>query len=295
MGIIGILQVTLVISSLITYSAAAFSDDTSTTGSLDNNTLAICVHPYKPPAQLYRSFSPLAEYLSQKIRRPITIHIASNYEAHIKNVGGNSLCIGYMGPGSYVMLVKKYGQKRILARQAVDGIPVFHGKIIARKDSSINSLADLVGKRFAFGDPDSTMSHLVPHYMLIKAGVTDEKLKSYKFVGNHDNVALGVLMGNFDAGAVKEEVFYKYEKRGLKAIATTPACSEHLFVASDGISQPLVKQLRKTLLEASQTQQGLRALHAIKNTISAFVPAKDTDYDNIRKVMATLKSHGEIK
>jgi len=142
---------------------------------------------------------------------------------------------------------------------------------------------------------DSTMSHLVPHYMLLEAGISDDKLAFFKFLGNHDNVALGVLTGNFDAGAVKEEVFYKYESRGLKAIATTPALSEHLFVASDALAEPLVDEIRLALLQANQSEQGLRALHAIKITISALVPAQDSDYDNLRTILATLKSHGIIQ
>ena len=174
-------------------------------------------------------------------------------------------------------------------------MPVFHGKIIARKDSPINSLTELVGKSFAFGDPDSTMSHLVPHYMLLEAGVTDDKLKQTKFLGNHDNVALGVLAGNFDAGGVKEEVFYKYEKRGLKVIATTPALSEHVFVASDALPEPIVSKIREALLNADKSEQGLDALHAIKTSMTALVPAQDSDYDNLREILSVLKSHRIIQ
>lgn len=68
----------------------------------------------------------------------------------------------------------------------------------------------------AFGDPESTMSHLVPRFMLWRVGVTGEVLADYQFLSNHTNVALGVLVGDFDAGAVKEEVFYEFEPKGLK-------------------------------------------------------------------------------
>jgi phosphonate transport system substrate-binding protein len=262
---------------------------------LDSKTLSICVHPYKSSAVLYRSFTPLAEYLAEKIGQPIGLHIAANYEEQIDAVGGENLCIGYMGPASFIKLVDKYGKKRILGRQAINGKPVFHGIIFTRKDSPISKLTDLAGKRFAFGDPESTMSHLVPRYMLIEAGISRQKMALIKFLGNHDNVALSVLTGNFDAGAVKEEVFYKYESRGLKAIATTPALSEHLFVASDALPEALVSKLRQTLLQAHQSEQGLRALHAIKSSISAFVPAEDSDYDNLRTILSSLKSHGIIQ
>jgi phosphonate transport system substrate-binding protein len=244
---------------------------------------------------LYQAFTPLAEYLSEKIGEALTIHIATDYESHIAAIGTNKFGIGYLGPASYIKLVEKYGKKRILGRQAIDGKPVFQGKIIVRQDSKLTGLADLTGKRFAFGDPNSTMSHLVPRYMLLEAGISGEDLAEYKFLGSHTNVALGVLSGNFDAGAVKEAVFYKYQARGLKAIATTPALSEHLFVASDRLAESTYNQLRSALLEAHQSEQGLRAIQAIKSNISAFVPAQDSDYDNLREILKTLKQHGVIQ
>ena len=120
-------------------------------------------------------------------------------------------------------------------------------------------------------------------------------MADYKFLGNHTNVALGVLAGDFDAGAVKEAVFYRYEPRGLKAIATTPALSEHLFIVSDRVSDTLFKQLREVLLHAHESAQGLRAIQSIKPEISSFVPATDKDYDNLRSILSTLKRHGVIQ
>ncbi|WP_455210194.1 phosphate/phosphite/phosphonate ABC transporter substrate-binding protein [Kaarinaea lacus] len=267
----------------------------STVAANDKGQLTICIHPFASSTVLYQSFTPLAEYLSEKIGESITLHIAKDYESHITAIGTNKFGIGYMGPASYINLVDRYGEKRILGRQAIDGKPVFQGKVIVRQDSKITGLADLAGKRFAFGDPNSTMSHLVPRYMLLEAGISVRDLAEYKFLGNHTNVALGVLSGDFDAGAVKEATFYKYEQRGLKAIATTPALSEHLFVASDSMPESTVNLLRSALLAAHESEQGLRAIHAIKSNISAFVPAQNSDYNNLRTILSTLKKHGVIQ
>jgi phosphonate transport system substrate-binding protein len=264
-------------------------------GAADKDQLTICIHPYSPSTVLYQAFTPLAEYLSEKIGQPLTVHIATDYDSHIETIGTNKFGIGYMGPASYVKLVDKYGKKRILGRQAIEGKPVFEGKIIIRQDSRITGVADLAGKRFAFGDPNSTMSHLVPRYMLLEAGIGVQDLAEYKFLGNHTNVALGVLSGDFDAGGVKEAVFFKYEARGLKAIANSPSLSEHLFVASDRLPESTFRQLRSALLEAHQSKKGVRAIRAIKSNISAFVPAQDSDYDNLRVILKTLKAHGVIQ
>lgn len=254
--------------------------------------LTLAVHPYKSSSALIKAFSPLADYLSLKLNLDVDLQISSSYHSHVDRLGNNQVDVAYLGPASYVLLVDKFGSKPILARQLINGQPFFQGKIIARRDSPVNSLQALLGKRFAFGDPSSTMSHLVPRYMLIKAGLGTEKLSEHQFLGSHDNVALGVLTGDFDAGAVKEAVFYKYQSRGLKALATTPSIPEHLFVARSDLATETILELRRSLVGMDETEEGRRALASIKKTITALEPADDADYDVLRDVFSVLSRAG---
>lgn len=250
------------------------------------------VHPYLPATELLKRFTPLAEYISNKTGKTVTIEIARDYSEHIDHIGKNMIDIAYMGPASYVKLVETYGKRPILARLEINGKPTFQGFIIIAKDSAIRTLSDVKGKRFAFGDPDSTMSHLVPRYMLLEAGVDIEKDGSYKFLYSHHNVALGVLMGDFDVGAVKEEVFYKYKDRGLKILAETPEFSEHLFVTRSRLPDKTVNALREALYKLRDNEDGRAVLTAIKKGMTGLVPATDKDYDNLRAVLQGLKKRG---
>ncbi len=254
--------------------------------------LTLGVHPYLPATELVKRFAPLANYLSKKIGQPVTVRVAGNYQEHIDRIGKNKVDIAYMGPASYVKMVDVYGKKPLLARLEINGNPSFQGVIIVRKESTLHTLTDLTGKRFAFGDPDSTMSHLVPRFMLWKAGVDVDKLASYKFLKNHYNVALGVLVGDYDAGAVKEEVFYKYEKRGLKMLAMTPEISEHVFVASNTLPSQKVHALREALYHLKDDKEGKVIMFSIKNSMTGMVPANDEDYDNLRIILQTPEKAG---
>lgn len=251
--------------------------------------LTLGIHPYKSSSKLLNAYTPLAEYLSSELGVQVKIQIAPDYDTHLKRIGKDEVDIAYMGPASYVAMVDQYGKKPIIARQFIKGIPTFQGKIISRSDSKYNILHDLTGARFAFGDQRSTMSHLVPRYMLIEDKV---KLASFKFLGSHDNVALGVLSGDYDAGAVKEAVFYKYRNKGLKAIATTPALSEHLFVSSSKINKDLYHAICQAFYKLDKLPQGKLIMTSIKNGISSFGPANDQDYDNLRVILDVLKRHG---
>lgn len=253
--------------------------------------LIFAVHPYLPATEIVERFTPLVKYLSKELGETVIIDVSLDYQNHIARTGKDNVDIAYMGPASYVKMVDTYGRKPLLARQEINGKPTFHGVIIVRKDSPLRSLTDLAGKRFAFGDPESTMSHLVPRYMLWKEGVTIDNLGGYAFLANHHNVALGVLAGNFDAGAVKEEVFDEYEKRGLRELIRTPEISDHVFVATNRLSPEMVQKLRAALYSLREKEEGRNIMSSIKPSISP-VPAKDEDYDNLREILQALTKLG---
>jgi phosphonate transport system substrate-binding protein len=261
---------------------------------LAGDRLVLGIHPYKSPAKLIKAYTPLAEYLSGKVGLPVQITISKDYQTHIDAIGSNKLDIAYMGPASYIKLVDHYGKKPLLACQAINGKPTFQGKIITRKESTLRSLSQLKGMSFAFGDSSSTMSHLVPRYMLWKAGVSTNKLKRYKFLGSHDNVALAVLSGDYDAGAIKEAVFYKYEGRGLKVLASTPVLSEHVFVTSNTLDPETVQKLREAFLSLDKDPNGQQIMSGIKPGMTAMYPAEDKNYNNLREILRTLKRIGAM-
>ncbi len=254
--------------------------------------VALGIHPYLSSSDLYKRFSPLADYLGDVIGHSVTLEISSDYDDHIDKIGTNKYDIAYMGPVSFVKLIDTFGEKPVVAGLEVNGKTYFYGFIIARAESDLSSLADLKGQRFAFGDPSSTMSHIVPRYMLVKSGTSISDLAGHSFLGSHDNVALGVLIGNFDAGAVKEETFYKYREKGLKKLATTPKITEHVFVASSDMPKALVNKIRTAMLRLGNDSKGLAIIQSIKKSATGFVEFKSEDYDNLREILKTLKQRG---
>ena len=200
-------------------------------------TLILAVHPFLSPAEIEKKFTPLVNYLSLQSGFNIILKIGSNYEEHIEYIGSDKVDIAYMGPVSYVKLVNLYGFKPILAKLEVNGQSYFQGNFIVRKESHIKSLADLKEKRIALGNINSTMSFIVPHYQLHQAGVLNEKINRYQALATHEDIALAVLSGDFDAGAVKPAVFKNYHTYGLRLLAKTPKISEHLFVTRSNLPQ----------------------------------------------------------
>ena len=247
--------------------------------------LVLAVQPYLPAEEIVRRFTPLAEALAREVGRPVVVRVGRSYAENIAAIGTDSVDIAYLGPASYVTMVSRYGTKPLLARQVINGDPMLHGEIIVRQDSPIRSLQDLRGKRFAFGDPESTGSHVVPAAMLREAGVPESALAQTAFLHAHRNVALAVLSGDFDAGAIHEDIFREYAPRGLRALAHQPPIADHLLVASARLSGTEVDTLRRALLGLLGTSAGKAALAAIDPGMTALVAARDSDYDNLRTLM----------
>ncbi|MDE2342281.1 MAG: phosphate/phosphite/phosphonate ABC transporter substrate-binding protein [Betaproteobacteria bacterium] len=251
--------------------------------------LVLAVHPYLPRDEILEHFTPLANYLTRTLGRPVEIRVGRTYAEHIEAVGSDSVDLAYMGPVSYVQTVARYGRKPLLARQVVNGDPFLKGEIIVREDSPLRSLHDLRGKCFTFGDPDSTMSTILPRWMLARDGVALSQLGRFRNLESHDDVALAVLSGDCDAGAVKGEVFQKFAPQGLRALAELPRVHDHVFVTRSNLPQPLIHTLQTALLALNDIPEGRSIMEAIHPGMSALVPAEDNDYANLRHILTQEK------
>lgn len=254
--------------------------------------LVLGVHPYLDHNEIRARFAPLADYLGQRLHRPVRVTVGNSYSEHHKAILSGEIDIAFLGPALYVKLVNEQGRYPLLARLEVRGKPTCRGKIIAREDSGIRDLSDLRKRRFGFGSRSSTMGHLLPRYTLFQAGIGLDDLAGYQYFGSHENVALAVLAGDVDAGAVKEEILSRYDTGLLRVIAESEAVSEYLFVAGQEIPAALVAQIRQALLEVHQQPGGAELLNKIEPGTTALVPAHDADYNGLKGILSELQSLG---
>jgi phosphonate transport system substrate-binding protein len=262
------------------------------TPSRSQERLTLAVLPFLAATELVERFTPLTTYLSERLDTEVILEISADYQEHIEKIGHDLVEIAFLGPAPYVEMVELHGEKPILARLETDGTPTFQGVIIVHRDAPFTGLNDLKGRRFAFGDPHSTMSHIVPRHMLLQEAIDLDDLADFAFISNHHNVVLGVLMGAFDAGAVKDDVFVEYREKGLRVLAETPRISELLFVTSNTLPPEKVSALRRYLFELGESPRGLEILTSIQHNITGLAPAVDDDYNEMRRILRELKELG---
>lgn len=251
--------------------------------------LILAVHPYLPPAEIITRFTPLAEYLARAVGRPVAVRVGPSTGQHIDAVGRDSVDIAFIGPYAYVKMVSRHGNKPLLARVEFKGKLTLSSYIVTRADSPLRNLSELRGMRFAFGDPNAIMSTIMPRYALRRAGVELDSLAAYQHIGSQANIALGVLNGDFDAGAVREEFYDEFGAHGLRVLARLPEVPVHLFVARADMPAAQMQILRQALLQLQNATDGAAILRAIGRDMTAMMPVTDADYDGMRKVLRVLE------
>ncbi len=118
----------------------------------------------------------------------------------------------------YVGLEKHYGVGRIATmrnRNGHRGYTVFGGVIFTRADrKDINTLKDLVGKRFAAVKENSFGGYHMAWREMVHAGITPSEDTLLEFGGTHDAVVYAVLQGKVDAGTVRSDTLERMSEEG---------------------------------------------------------------------------------
>ncbi len=250
--------------------------------------LRMGVVPLDAPAVMFKNFSPLAEYLSRKMKRKIDLKVAVDFQGAIRDLEQGVTQFCFMTPSTYISAHTKFGAK-VVAKALKDGKPFHHAVIIVKSDSGINAVGDIRGRSFAFGDVQSTSSHIVPRAMLMAEGVDLKDLLYYNYLGHHNDVINAVLSGDFDAGGVMESAALKQRDMGIKILKFSEEIAEFNVTASVDIDKQVLGDLKKALLALNDSDpENKNVLRAINEHYTGFADAADDDYSNIRVMMSRI-------
>ena len=250
--------------------------------------LVLAVHPYLTAAEIVERFTPLADFIARTLGQPVVVRVGGSYAEHSVAIGRDQVDIAFLGPGPYVNVLDLYGPKPILGRFEVMHQANLFGVIAVTTASPLHSLAELKGRRVAFVDPDSTMGYYVPAWALVQAGTPVQALGAYRFLGLHPNVALAVLAGDYDAGALKREVYDEYAPRGLRILAELPPTPDHVFVTRANFPAQDVVRLRAALQGLHESADGRRILERLHPGLTRLIPGSPGDYQGLREMMRSL-------
>jgi phosphonate transport system substrate-binding protein len=249
--------------------------------------------PFESAEELLKNVTPMLNMMGKGLDMEVKPFIAADYTGVIEAFRGKKLDAAFLTPASYVMGKKEAGVKVIL-KSMRNGSPFYYGVIIARKDSGINTIQDLKGKKFAFADPLSTSGHVFPRKLMLENNINPETdFESVLFAGAHDAVVLSVLNKKVDAGATfsddkegKNGSWRRYlkpeEANQIKIVAVTePVPADNICVSAD-LDPKIADRLANVIIEYGKTEEGKRMMKKLYK-FDGYVRATDADYDSVRK------------
>lgn len=248
--------------------------------------LTFGVYSFKRPSEVYQQFQPaisaLREAMTAALGRPVAIElgIRKTYEECLESFVAGEIDFVRFGPASYVLARERQPAIQLLAAENEDSAGV--GLIVVRADSEIRTLADLKGRRFAFGDDQSTIGRFLSQAELARAGVRADTLSGYAYLGRHDKVFKAVEIGDFEAGALHKATFEELNKdldrTRLRVLHSFDNIGKP-WIARAGLDPRVVRSLRRCLLEMRDPD----ALQALK--APGFVETPDRAFEFVREGM----------
>ncbi len=117
-----------------------------------SGTLKMGVIPLDAPAEMYRRFTPLCEYLTHAIGRRVELSVAVDFAQTLKDLEEGVTDLAFLTPTTYIEARKKFGAE-LLVKALRNGVPYTHAAIVAKSGPGDHAASRICG---ASGSPSGT-------------------------------------------------------------------------------------------------------------------------------------------
>ncbi len=237
--------------------------------------------------ELHGMFSPLAQYLSKETGEKVSLVIPRDFEAFKDAVRSGHVDIAFANPLIYVQLKKNVNIDPVAVSSEPKSGTRFRGIIIARKDSGINKVQDLKGKKLIFVDKDSAAGYIFQMLLLSKAGIDVNKdFTTLPFAKKHDNVTMAVFSKVADAGGIREDDLDKMREKvdlsQIRIVAYTDYFPNWPVFGTKSLNKATEAKIKAALLKLKPADAGSEQILGPAR-LTGFAPVADRDYDELRK------------
>lgn len=258
-----------------------------------SNPIKMAMVPSLDTNKLVLSGQKLAELLEKETGLKYEVSVPASYTAVITAMGAGNVDVGWLPPVPYVMAHDKYGVEVALVTVRNKSAK-YWSYIISRTDTGINKLADLKGKRFAYGDPVSTSGAIYPKHLIRSSGFDPETyFSNVIFAGAHDRVIMAVYNKQVDGGAIYGGVGTDAREKVVNSLPDvlekTHVIAKSLEIPNDtvsvrkGLPPDIVKKITDGLIKVAASDEGRITIMSLYG-IDGFERTKDSDYDSVREV-----------
>jgi phosphonate transport system substrate-binding protein len=237
----------------------------------------------------------LVSFLKEKTGLDMVQVFPEDFDDHMKKVGSGEIDISFSNPFVYIKIAHLYGAEAFARIIEKEGNEMFRGEICVRKDSPIQSIADLKGKRIMAVSLSSAGGYLFQKAMLLEAGIDPDEDLTVDFakgVGKQEEAFLAVYSGDCDACFVREGTRTvvmkdKVDISKVRVLAYTPWYPGWVYAGRKGLDPDIVNTIKSAMLMLDFKDPEDKVILE-KAKFVKIVSSEDKDFDSIRKLATRL-------
>ncbi|MDO3408709.1 phosphate/phosphite/phosphonate ABC transporter substrate-binding protein [Saccharibacillus sp. CPCC 101409] len=196
---------------------SAGGEKTETAAGYVPKELTVQFVPSQNAGTLEAKAKPLEKLLGDKLGIPVKVSVSPNYNTIIEAMSAKQVDVGFLPPNAYVLAhdvrksadlllqAQRYGLNDETGENTDEKVDFYKSMIIVKKDSGINTLQDLKGKKMGWQDVTSSAGYVFPAAAMIKEGMDPATDVQGVTLKGHDQAVLALLNGQVDAVAVFQD------------------------------------------------------------------------------------------
>ena len=281
------MQVRLNRRSLLALSAAGvFSLGTPLTA--QETRLRLAFIPQENPDKLLGDIAAITGWLADQIGVPVEGFVTIDHAAAVEALRNGDADVSFMGALPFVLAEAEIGAVPLLSEVYRDA-PSYTGRVFVRRDSGIETLADLRDKDIAFADPISESGYLYPLAEFVDAGLiaatneADAFFGRVFFAGGYQQAMQAMAEGLVDAAGASQYadlLLSPAQQAQVTWIAESDPIPSHVVIARPGLDAGLRTRFVDAMLRlnAPENRNLLRYLYGP----DGYVIADSANYEGVR-------------
>jgi len=250
------------------------------------------IHPLHNTLHVFKTYQPLLDYLNEHLENEkLVIETSKKYATYDKKLADRKFDFSLGNPYQTVQSLK-YGY-HVFGKMGDDDI--FRGLILTRKDSNINTINDLKGKKVCYPAPTAIAATMMPQWHLYKLGLDVNNDITSLFVGSQESSIMNVYLGKVVAGTTwipSWKAFKKERPDIANQLVVTwksdPLINNGLF-AKDTVPKVLLEKVSNLIANLHTHKRGKLILS--KMGISKYEKANDDTYNIVKRFIIDYKKH----
>jgi phosphonate transport system substrate-binding protein len=250
----------------------------------------LAIYPLHNPKKLAEAYQSLIDYLNTNIPEvSFLLEASRDYQAFEKKFRARSPELLLPNPWHTLEAIKVGYQVIAMAGDAED----FKGIFIVRKDSSLQTPAELKGKIVSYPSYTALAACIMPQYFLYQHGVDINRDIDNVYVGSQESSIMNAYLGKSDAAATWPPPWRLFQQdhpeqaAQLKLIWETPPLMNNSVMVRDDVPAALRDRVQALLVSLQQTPAGNAILAGMST--ARFHIANDASYNRVRDYIATFE------